>query len=98
VRSAAGWWSGGSPPPTWLSGRQESRVLAHISYVPDDQIPVDDHVPDRDHIIRIHGVHPRTMRQHYDLYRELMRGPGPLSRIQREMIAVAVSAANHCHY
>jgi len=72
--------------------------MAFIPYVPEDQIPEVDRVPDRDHIIRIHGVHPRSMRQHYDLYLELMRGPSPLSRIQREMIAVAVSAANHCHY
>ncbi|MCA1605632.1 MAG: carboxymuconolactone decarboxylase family protein [Acidobacteria bacterium] len=27
-----------------------------------------------------------------------MRGPSGLSRVQREMIAVVVSAANHCHY
>lgn len=73
-------------------------AMAFIAYVPDDQIPDPDKVPDRDNILRIHGVHPRTMRQHYDLYVELMRGPSPLTRIQREMIAVVVSAANHCHY
>lgn len=72
--------------------------VAFISYVPEDQIPNPDKVADRDNILRIHGIHPRTMRQHYDLYRELMRGPSPLSRIQREMIAVAVSATNHCRY
>lgn len=72
--------------------------MAFISYVPDDQIPPEDQVPDRDHIIRAHGVHPRIMRQHYDLYLELMRGPGPLSRVRREMIAVVVSAANRCRY
>lgn len=72
--------------------------MTFIAYVPDDQIPDADRVPDRDNILRIHGVHPRTMRHHYDLYHELMRGPGPLSRIQREMIAVVVSAVNHCHY
>jgi alkylhydroperoxidase family enzyme len=72
--------------------------MAFIRYVPDEDIPPEDRVPDRDNIVRIHGVHPRTMRQHYEFYRELMRGPGPLSRIQREMIAVVVSAANHCRY
>lgn len=72
--------------------------MAFITYIPEEQIPNPDRVPDRDNIIRIHGIHPRTMRQHYDLYLELMRGPGPLSRIQREMIAVVVSAANRCHY
>jgi alkylhydroperoxidase family enzyme len=72
--------------------------MAYIAYVPDDQIPAEDDVPDHDHITRIHGVHARTMRQHYELYAELMRGPGPLSRLQRELIAVSVSRANHCHY
>ena len=72
--------------------------MAFIPYVSDNQIPDADRVPDRDHILRVHGVHPRTMRLHYELYLELMRGPSPLSRIQREMLAVAVSAANHCHY
>ena len=72
--------------------------MAFIAYVPDEQIPESDRVPDRDNILRIHGVHSRTMRLHYDLYVEVMRGPSPLSRVQREMLAVAVSAANRCHY
>ena len=77
---------------------QREEHLAFIPYHSEDQIPADDRVADRDNIIRIHGVHSRVMRQHYNLYVELMRGPGPLSRIQREMIAVVVSAANGCHY
>ena len=72
--------------------------MAFIPFRSEDDIPADDRVPDRDNIIRVHGVHSRVMRQHYDLYVELMRGPGPLSRTQREMIAVAVSAVNRCHY
>ncbi|MBM3807066.1 MAG: hypothetical protein FJW22_02610 [Acidimicrobiia bacterium] len=72
--------------------------MAHIPYRPEDEIPDADRVPDSDHILRIHSVHPRTMRLHYDLYVELMRGDGPLSRVQRESLAVAVSAVNHCHY
>jgi len=72
--------------------------MAFIRYVPDHAIPPADQVDDHDNIIRIHGVHPRVMRHHYDLYVEIMRGPGPLSRVQREMIAVAVSAVNECRY
>ena len=72
--------------------------MAFIEYVPEESIPIDDRVPDQDNILRIHGVHSRTMRQHYDLYKQLMYGKGPLSRIQREMIAVVVSAANKCRY
>ena len=72
--------------------------MAFIDYISDEQIAAEDRVPDSDNILRIHGIHSRTMRQHYDLYRELMYGKSPLSRIQREMIAVVVSAANECHY
>ena len=72
--------------------------MAFIDYVDEDEIPESERVPDRDHIIRVHAVHPRVMRQHFELYRELMYGPGPLGRIQREMIAVVVSSANRCYY
>ena len=72
--------------------------MAFIRYLPEDEIPPEDRVPDQDNIVRIHGVHSRTMRQHFDLYAELMRGPGPLSRAQREMIAVVVSSASRCRY
>jgi alkylhydroperoxidase family enzyme len=72
--------------------------MAHIRYVPADDLPAAERVPDTDNILLVHGVHPAVMRRHFDLYAELMRGPGPLSRAQREMIAVAVSATNGCHY
>ena len=72
--------------------------MAFIRYLDNEQIPVEDRVGDDDNILRIHGVHSRTMRLHHDLYRELMYGPGPLSRVQRETVAVVVSAMNDCHY
>jgi alkylhydroperoxidase family enzyme len=73
-------------------------MMAYIDYVPFEEISERDRVADRDNIIQIHGVHSEIMRHHYDLYRELMYGQGPLTRIQREMIAVTVSTANRCHY
>jgi len=51
-----------------------------------------------DNILRIHSLNVKSMQTHYDLYAHLMRGRSPLSRPQREMIAVVVSAANRCHY
>ena len=51
-----------------------------------------------DNIIKIHSLNPPSMAHHVDLYAHLMRGPSPLTRVQREMIAVAVSAANDCFY
>lgn len=49
-------------------------------------------------ILAIHGVTPRVMLAHLDLYREIQFGRSELSRREREMIAVAVSVTNHCHY
>jgi alkylhydroperoxidase family enzyme len=51
-----------------------------------------------DHILRIHGIHPRSLRSHFDLYVTAMRGRSPLSRARREMIAVVVSSLNGCEY
>jgi alkylhydroperoxidase family enzyme len=72
--------------------------VAYIPYRPQEEIPERDRVPDSDNILRIHGVHPRIMRHHYDLYFELMWQVGPLTRVQREMVAVVVSSLNGCHY
>lgn len=49
-------------------------------------------------ILKIHGLAPNVLKGHMGLYREAMHAPGELSRAHREMIAVAVSAANSCHY
>ena len=72
--------------------------MAFISYLPQDEIPEQDRVPDDDNIIQVHGIHSVVMRMHYDLYVEIMRKESPLSRIQREMVAVAVSSINSCEY
>ena len=72
--------------------------MAYIDYIAEEMIPPDDRVPDQENILRIHGVHSRTMRQHYDLYIQLMPSKGPLSRIQLEMIVVVVSAEDKCRY
>lgn len=49
-------------------------------------------------ILKAHSLNPRAMRAHLALYRELMFGHSELSRAERELIAVAVSVVNHCHY
>ena len=51
-----------------------------------------------DNILKIHSLNPPSLAVHYDLYKTIMYGRSPLSRAQREMIAVVVSAANECHY
>lgn len=51
-----------------------------------------------DNILRIHSLNPPSFLHHSHLYSHLMRGPSPLTRVQREMIAVTVSAENDCFY
>jgi len=50
-------------------------------------------------VLRIQSLRPEVLQAGIALYKELMHSPrSPLSRAQREMIAVAVSRANGCHY
>jgi len=82
--------------------------MAWIRYVREDEMPDDlreivrqyrfEPWESLDNILRIHSQDPPTLKYHYDYYVHLMKKPAPLTRVQREMIAVAVSAANHCHY
>ena len=51
-----------------------------------------------DNILRIHGLNPPSLTGHAELYLALMHGRSELSRVQREMIGVVVSAINECHY
>lgn len=49
-------------------------------------------------VVASHSLNPVAMQAHLGLYRTIMFGDSPLSRVEREAIAVAVSAANDCHY
>lgn len=49
-------------------------------------------------IVKIMGLRPSHLKASIDLYVAVMHAPSALSRAQREMLAVVVSAANRCHY
>lgn len=49
-------------------------------------------------IVSIQGQLPEVMRDSMRLYQSIMFGPSPLTRAQREMIAVVTSRHNDCHY
>lgn len=50
------------------------------------------------HILRSNNLNPRVLKAHDALYRSIMFGQSPLTRVQREMIATVVSIINQCHY
>lgn len=49
-------------------------------------------------ILKVFSLHPGALRTTMMIFQTLMYGPGPLSRPQREMIALVVSAINRCRY
>jgi alkylhydroperoxidase family enzyme len=49
-------------------------------------------------IVAIQSHNPPTLRDSIRLYGTVMFGASPLSRAQREMIAVVTSQANDCDY
>ena len=50
------------------------------------------------HIVSIMSQNPRALQTSMAFYGAIMNGKSPLSRSQREMLAVVVSATNHCVY
>ena len=49
-------------------------------------------------IVRVMSPNPRVLEASMGFYRAVMFGPSPLSRRQREMLAVVTSRSNECHY
>lgn len=49
-------------------------------------------------IVRIMTPNPAVLRASMNLYSALMFGESPLTRAQRELLAVVVSRSNHCRY
>ena len=49
-------------------------------------------------ILRVQSQNPAALDASMRMYLALVHGPSPLSRIEREAIAVTVSRANDCFY
>ncbi len=51
-----------------------------------------------DNIMKIHSLNVGSLKAHMVLYKETMYGKSPITRTEREMIAVVSSVANKCEY
>jgi len=51
-----------------------------------------------DNVMKVHSLNPDTLRTHFEMYTAAMHGQSPLSRAEREMVAVTVSRINVCNY
>ncbi len=52
----------------------------------------------KSNLLSVHSLNPRSLLAHLSLFRTLMYGRSGLTRVQREMIGVVVSALNRCPY
>ncbi len=92
-----------SPAP-----RSDWEVGERISWFPiPDEAELDPRVADLvrrqreklgapNNVVRVHAWRPELMLRWLELYEYISKGPSGLSRIEREMIGVVVSAENHC--
>src|SRR6266853_5775758 len=49
-------------------------------------------------VLQAYSLRPQKLRNFMAMYNELMLAPSGLSKLEREMIAVAVSSHNRCYY
>ncbi len=85
---------------------QPSHVMAldtpDVSTLPEDLQPYFQKCRDKlgfvPNVLRAWLLRPEKLRNFIHLYDELMLAPSGLSKLEREMIAVAVSAWNRCYY
>ena len=49
-------------------------------------------------VLRAYAFAPAKLQAFADMYNDLMLGESGLSKLDRELIAVAVSSVNHCYY
>ena len=86
------------PQPTHVTALAD----ADESTLPDDLRPYFQKCRDKlgfvPNVLRAWLLRPEKLRNFIRLYDELMLGPSGLSKLEREMIAVAVSSANRCYY
>jgi len=49
-------------------------------------------------VVALMSPNPEVLKASMGLYLTIMHGPSPLTRVQREMVAVVVSRTNGCRY
>jgi len=80
---------------TWIRTVGPEKATGRTKEIYEDILKKRGHIAN---IFKAEGMEPEVLSHQVDLYVELMMGPGPLTREEREMIAVVVSAANKSAY
>jgi uncharacterized peroxidase-related enzyme len=80
---------------SWLRVPSEAETPAEVKELWEKPLEKLGFVPN---VLRTFALRPSHLLLWNAFYEELMRGESALSKVQREMIAVVVSATNRCHY
>ncbi len=80
---------------TWLDVPEDDDVSAEVRALWDEPLEKLGFVPN---VLRVMALRPVHLLGWWAYYDELMRGESAVTKVQREMIAVVVSAQNRCHY
>ena len=82
-------------PAAWLRVPNEDEVPAEVKKLWEKPLERLGFVPN---VLRVFALRPQHLLRWWSYYDELLRGESGLTKAQREMIAVVVSATNRCHY
>jgi uncharacterized peroxidase-related enzyme len=80
---------------SWLKVPDEAEVSPEVKELWEKPLEKLGFVPN---VLRVLALRPDHLLRWWAYYDELMRGESGLTKAQREMIAVVVSAQNRCHY
>ena len=83
------------PNPSWLAVPAEDALAPEVA---DEVGPVAEKIGFTPNVARLLAITPEHFRRWWAYFDELMRGASGLSKTQREMIAVVVSAEARCPY
>ena len=49
-------------------------------------------------VVQLSSLNPEVLTRWVEIYKQVMFGPSPLSRAERELVATVVSQENGCYY
>jgi uncharacterized peroxidase-related enzyme len=81
--------------PSWLTVPPEDALPPAVE---DEVGPIAEKIGFTPNVVRLLAITPEHFRWWWGYFDELMRGPSGLSKTQRELIAVVVSAEARCPY
>jgi alkylhydroperoxidase family enzyme len=79
----------------WIEIIEESKAEGHLAQIYEEARKRAGRVYN---ILKIQSQSPAALERSLQLYQAVSLGDSPLTRAQREMLAVVVSKANNCHY